>query len=121
VQGTDGLEGDKLAEFHGMPAGLLGCRGDPRSDDRDAVAGEHLVDLVRLQPAAAPGKGRGQDRGGFVGSNVIEAGHTPRGTIMPSSVLDRSRGGGYFAAFFPLAQELLERPAPDVAADETTC
>jgi hypothetical protein len=28
---------------------------------------------------------------------------------------------GYFAAFFPLAQELLERPAPDVAADDTTC
>ena len=28
---------------------------------------------------------------------------------------------GYFVAFFPLAQELLERPAPDVAADETTC
>ena len=28
---------------------------------------------------------------------------------------------GYFVAFFPLAQELLERPTPDVAADETTC
>jgi hypothetical protein len=29
---------------------------------------------------------------------------------------------GYVAAFFSLAQELLERPAPDVvAADETTC
>jgi hypothetical protein len=28
---------------------------------------------------------------------------------------------GYIAAFFPLAQELLERLAPDVAADETTC
>jgi cytochrome c biogenesis factor len=24
---------------------------------------------------------------------------------------------GYFAAFFPLAQELIERPAPDVTAD----
>jgi hypothetical protein len=28
---------------------------------------------------------------------------------------------GYFAVFFPLARELLELPAPDVAADETTC